>query len=166
MSTAGFSLCIHLAEKHRAQPEQDTWCYCCWDSSQSDAFKVTNPSLVASYTHVINCFAANSKFTFPHLTYLTLCCELYHGWQPTAATYFSGLNNVWKGCCCQDDVFTFTSARTHRRTCTLIPVIPLPFLSNVTVPWQQLAASGKRPPPFTHTHTFSAPHIVKLDVWR
>lgn len=105
---------------------------------------------------LLGLFSTNYKITSPYLT--SLCCELYLAWQRTGATYFSGLNNVWKGCC-QDNVFTFTSMRTHTNEYSTHTVISLPFLSNVTVPWWQLAA----PCFFTNTY-FSALHIVKLDM--
>ena len=95
----------------------------------------------------------NSTIVPPYLIFL--CCELYLVWQPTRAIYFSGLSNVWKGCC-QDTVFTFLY--THTWAHTLIPVISVPFLSNVTLPCRQLAALH-----FFNQH--ARLHIVKLDVF-
>lgn len=104
--------------------------------------------------HLYKCYwDTNSTIVSPYLTFPG--CELYLVWQPTRAIHFSGLSNVWKGCC-QGTVFTFLYAHTWVHA--LIPAISVPFLSNVTPPRWQLAASC-----FFNQHALL--HVVKPDVF-
>lgn len=75
---------------------------------------------------------------------------------PTTATYFSGLNNVWKGCC-QDTVFTSPCTRRHTHGYAHWSVwSPCPF--SLMSPRH---GDNSQHPAFC----FFSLHVVKLDVF-